>query len=48
MLDIKNIENIIEDNAMQISAYTLLNRAIPDLRDGMKPVHRRILYTFHK
>ena len=48
MLDVKNIENIIEDNAMQISAYTLLNRAIPDIRDGMKPVHRRILYTFHK
>jgi DNA gyrase subunit A len=40
-----NIENIIEDNMMSYSAYVLLDRALPDLRDGLKPVHRRILYT---
>ena len=41
----KNIENIIQNNMMEFSAYVLLDRALPDLRDGMKPVHRRILYS---
>ncbi|MGG1916086.1 DNA topoisomerase (ATP-hydrolyzing) subunit A [Priestia megaterium] len=43
----KNIENIITDNMMAYSAYVLLDRALPDIRDGLKPVHRRILYTMH-
>jgi DNA gyrase/topoisomerase IV subunit A len=29
-------------------ASTLISRAIPSLEDGMTPVNRRILYTFHK
>lgn len=44
----KNIENIIQDNMMEFSAYVLLDRALPDYRDGLKPVHRRILYGMHK
>lgn len=44
----KNVENIIENGMMEISAYVLLNRALPDLRDGLKPVHRRILYTMYR
>lgn len=43
----KNIENIIQDNMMNYSSYVLLNRALPDLRDGLKPVHRRILYSMY-
>lgn len=44
----KIIENIIKDNMMDYSAYVLLNRALPSLEDGMKPVHRRILYAMLK
>lgn len=44
----KKIENIIEENMMQYANYVLTNRAIPDLKDGMKPVYRRILYTMYK
>lgn len=32
---------------MEYSAYILLDRALPDLRDGLKPVHRRILYSMY-
>jgi DNA gyrase subunit A len=40
-------EDVIQDNMMDYGAYVILQRAIPDLRDGLKPVHRRILYTMH-
>jgi DNA gyrase subunit A len=43
----RNIEQIIQDNMMNYSAYVLLDRALPDIRDGLKPVHRRILYTMY-
>lgn len=36
---------VITDNMGVYSTYVLLDRAIPDLRDGWKPVHRRILFT---
>lgn len=42
------IDEIIQNNTMDYSAYVLLDRAIPDIRDGLKPVHRRILYAMHK
>ena len=47
-LTTENVENFIEDSMMNFSAHVLLNRAIPDIRDGLKPVHRRILYTMYR
>lgn len=44
----QNIQNIIQNGMMNYSAYVLLQRAIPKLEDGLKPVHRRILYTMHR
>jgi DNA gyrase subunit A len=41
----RSTQDIIEQNMMEYGAYIILQRAIPDLRDGLKPVHRRILYT---
>ena len=44
----QNITNILTDRMSSYSAYVLLNRAIPNLFDGLKPVHRRILYSMYK
>lgn len=44
----KNVQQIIQDGMMNYSAYILLSRAIPRFEDGLKPVHRRILYTMYR
>ena len=38
----------ITDGYVEYSREVISRRAIPDLRDGLKPVNRRILYTAHK
>lgn len=48
----KNIRTLPMDDLAQeymadFATYVMLNRAIPDLRDGLKPVQRRILYQTH-
>lgn len=43
-----NILDAIETNMMNYSAYAIVNRTLPDLRDGLKPVHRRIINTMQK
>ena len=40
-----NIVTEMRDSFLEYSMSVIISRAIPDLRDGMKPVHRRILYT---
>lgn len=47
-MELQNISNILTDRMTSYSAYVLLNRAIPNIYDGMKPVHRRILYSMYK
>lgn len=46
-MELKNVQNIIHDNMMSYSNYVITNRALPDIRDGMKPVYRRILTTMN-
>ena len=46
-MELKRIQNIIHDNMMTYSQYTITNRALPDIRDGLKPVYRRILISMH-
>jgi len=41
------LENEIKTSFMQYAISTILSRALPDVRDGLKPVHRRILYAMH-
>ena len=38
----------VKNSMLQYSMSVLVGRAIPDVRDGLKPVHRRILYTMYK
>lgn len=44
----KEIQHIIKDNMMEYGSYVIKNRALPDIRDGLKPVYRRILYAMNK
>lgn len=39
------LEALMKRNFLEYSSYFVLDRAIPDLRDGLKPVQRRILHT---
>ena len=43
----KNIDTEIKDSFLAYAMSVIVSRAIPDVRDGLKPVHRRLLYTFY-
>lgn len=45
---IENFENIMGDRFGRYSKYIIQDRALPDVRDGLKPVQRRILYSMYK
>jgi len=40
-----SVEDVMEDSFLRYSMSVIIDRALPDVRDGMKPVHRRILYS---
>ena len=42
---INNIQDILKENMMVYSSYLIQNRVLPAVEDGMKPVHRRILWA---
>ena len=42
-----NIDSEIKNSFLDYSMSVIVSRAIPDVRDGLKPVHRRLLYTFY-
>jgi len=43
-----DIVNEMENASLQYAMSVIVSRALPDVRDGLKPVHRRILYTLHE
>ena len=43
-----NIVKEVKDSFLDYSMSVIVARAIPDLRDGLKPVHRRILYSMYE
>lgn len=47
MIDV-DINNEMRDSFMAYSMSVIVSRALPDVRDGLKPVHRRILYTMYE
>ena len=49
-LNIKPISMYDEMSSSYLSyaMSVIISRALPDIRDGLKPVHRRILYAMHK
>ena len=38
----------METSYIEYAMSVIVGRALPDVRDGLKPVHRRILYTMHE
>ena len=48
MLVTKSMADIMHDSMLPYAEYVILDRAIPRVEDGLKPVQRRILYTMYE
>jgi DNA gyrase/topoisomerase IV subunit A len=44
----RTVEDVMEDSYLRYSMSVIIDRALPDVRDGLKPVHRRILYSMNE
>ncbi len=44
----RTLEKVMEDSFFRYSMSVIIDRALPDVRDGLKPVHRRILYSMEQ
>ncbi len=44
----RSISDEMRESYLAYAMTVIVSRALPDVRDGLKPVHRRILYTMHK
>ena len=43
-----NIEDELKQSYLSYALSVIHGRALPDIRDGLKPVHRRVLYGMHE
>lgn len=48
VVEAKTLEDVMQDNFLRYSMSVIVDRALPDVRDGLKPVHRRILYSMER
>lgn len=48
VLEEGNVETVMQDNFLRYSMSVIVSRALPDVRDGLKPVHRRILHSMNE
>ena len=42
-----NLRDALEERYLAYALSTIMHRALPDVRDGLKPVHRRLIYAMH-
>lgn len=47
-ISIRAVTDEMEESYLDYAMSVIVSRALPDVRDGMKPVHRRILYAMHE
>jgi len=47
-VELRKVEDVMEDSYLRYSMSVIVARALPDVRDGLKPVHRRILFVMDK
>ncbi len=43
-----DLKDALEERYLAYALSTIMHRALPDVRDGLKPVHRRILYAMRE
>ena len=43
-----NLDTILSEKYLSYAISTIVSRSLPDVRDGLKPVHRRILYSMYQ
>jgi DNA gyrase subunit A len=48
IIELINIEDEMRSSYLDYAMSVIIGRALPDVRDGLKPVHRRILYAMHE
>jgi DNA gyrase subunit A len=44
----RDIKEDMEEGYLTYAMSVIVSRALPDIRDGFKPVHRRILFSMHE
>ena len=47
-IDESHLVDEMEKSYIEYAMSVIVGRALPDVRDGLKPVHRRILYSMHE
>src|SRR5499426_3805944 len=47
-IELVNLREALEERYLAYALSTIMNRALPDVRDGLKPVHRRLLYAMRE
>jgi DNA gyrase subunit A len=47
-IELKVLENEMQSSYLKYAMSVIASRALPDVRDGLKPVHRRIIYSMHR
>ncbi|MCL5261250.1 MAG: DNA gyrase subunit A [Gammaproteobacteria bacterium] len=47
-VSVVTIENELKQSYLDYAMSVIVSRALPDIRDGLKPVHRRVLYAMHE
>src|SRR5580692_9143833 len=48
VLKARSIEDEMQESYLDYAMSVIVSRALPDVRDGLKPVHRRILFVMHE
>ena len=47
-LIINQLDKILSEKYLSYAISTIVSRSLPDVRDGLKPVHRRIIYSMYQ
>jgi len=47
-IEIVDLESEMQSSYLDYAMSVIVGRALPDVRDGLKPVHRRVLYAMHE